>query len=351
MFAKILSFKDLSFIIDGSVPYLIGAGLFIAIFVALKIFVVVIRHRVEKIAGKTKNKIDDVLLEVVLGIKTTLLTAISLYLALQFVPVPAILIQVALILVLSVAIYQGSEIIKIALHFYTNRGVSGNDKKATGAVELLGLIARIILWALGLLLILSNLGIDITSLIAGLGIGGIAVALALQNILGDLFSSFAIYFDKPFEVGDFIIVGDKSGVVKKIGIKTTRITSLQGEEVVFANKELTTAQIQNFKKLKERRKAFNVGVTYDTPAEIVEKIPSMVERVVKEVKGVRFDRAHFMEFADSALLFEVVYFVLSSEYNDYMDANQAIHLGIKKDFDEAKIEFAFPTQTLYVKKD
>ena len=241
--------------------------------------------------------------------------------------------------------------VRIVIHYYIAKRFGGDDDKARGAAELLGLIARIALWVLGFLLILSNFGIDITSLIAGLGIGGIAVALALQNILGDLFSSFAIYFDKPFEIGDFIVVGDKSGIVKKIGIKTTRVTSLQGEEIVFSNKELTTAQIQNFKKLKERRKVFSVGVTYNTPAEVVEQIPSFIEGVIKNIDNVRFDRSHFMEFADSALVFETVYYILSADYNDYMDVNQSIHLGIKKIFDEKGIEFAFPTQTLYVKKD
>jgi len=214
----------------------------------------------------------------------------------------------------------------------------------------LNIIIKIILWIIGLLLILSNLGINITSLVAGLGIGGIAIALALQNILSDLFSSFAIYFDKPFKVGDFIIIGKDMGTVEQIGIKTTRLRALQGEQIVISNQELTSARIQNFKKLSERRVAFELGVVYGTPDDKMKKIPELIEKIIKETKDTRFDRSHFKSFGDFALIFETVYYITSGEYLDYMNAQQEIGLKIKEKFSTEEIEFAYPTQTLFLNK-
>jgi MscS family membrane protein len=179
---------------------------------------------------------------------------------------------------------------------------------------------------------------------------GVAIAFAFQNILEDLFSSFAIVFDKPFKIGDFIIVGDKLGVVEKIGIKTTRIKSLQGEEIVISNKELTSAQVRNFKKMETRRISFSFGVTYQTPTEKLKGIPKTVESIIEETDNVRFDRAHFNEFGDSALLFEVVYYVEGNDYNMYMDAQQQINLKIKESFEKDGIEMAYPTQTIFLQK-
>ena len=200
-----------------------------------------------------------------------------------------------------------------------------------------------------MLLILSNLGIDITSLVAGLGIGGIAFAFAMKNILGDLFSSFAIFFDKPFLPGDFIRVGDQSGTVKKIGIKTTRVQASQGEEIVFSNQELTSTQIHNFKKLKERKIYFSFGVVYETPLKQIKEIPKIVKGIISEISEARFDRAHFNRFDDSALNFDVVYFVETDDYKKYMDIQQKINIEIMEVFEKEKIEMAYPTQVIYQK--
>jgi small-conductance mechanosensitive channel len=241
--------------------------------------------------------------------------------------------------------------VQILIDYVVKKRTKEEDEAgAKAAINLLNLIAKIVLWSFGLLFILSNAGINVTSLIAGLGIGGIAVAFALQNVLNDLFSSFAIYFDKPFVPGDFIIVGDKMGVVQKTGIKTTRIKALQGEEIVISNNELTSSKIQNFKKMEERRVLFNIGVTYDTPTEKLKRIPEMIKGIIEEEKLARFDRAHFNKFADSALSFEAVYYVESSDYAEYMDTNERIHFKLKEIFDNEKIEFAFPTQTIYLEK-
>ena len=182
-------------------------------------------------------------------------------------------------------------------------------------------------------------------------VGGIAIALALQNILGDFFSSLAIYFDKPFKVGDFVVLGDQMGTVKKIGIKTTRIQVPQCEELVVANSELVKSQVRNFGIMQRRRNLQNIGVTYDTPAEKLKQIPDMIKQIVTEQNNTEYDRTHFKTFGDSGLIFEVVYYVLTGDYKEFMDLRQKINLNIVEKFNQEKIEFAFPTQTVYVKGD
>ncbi len=197
---------------------------------------------------------------------------------------------------------------------------------------------------------LDNLGVKISAVVAGLGIGGIAVALAAQAFLGDLFSSFAIFFDKPFEVGDFIIVGDKLGVVEYIGIKTTRLRAIGGEQLIFANHDLTNSRIHNFKKMERRRVVFNLGVIYQTSAEQLRKIPLIVKDIITKQPDVAFDRGHFASFGDFSINFEFVYFVEGADYNKYMDIQQTINLSIYEAFENERIEFAYPTQTLFVSK-
>jgi small-conductance mechanosensitive channel len=187
--------------------------------------------------------------------------------------------------------------------------------------------------------------------VAGLGIGGIAVALAMQNILGDLFASMAIVLDKPFRVGDFIIVNDQPGTVEKVGLKTTRVKSLWGEQLVFANAKLLNSDIKNYKRLQERRIAFGVGVTYETPLEKLRAIPGWLKAAVEAQPDVRFDRAHFKSYGDFSLDFEIVYYVLGPEFNLYMDRQQAINLAIFAKFAAEGVQFAYPTRTLYLRQE
>ncbi len=211
-----------------------------------------------------------------------------------------------------------------------------------------GVLARIAVWTVVLLLALDNLGVRVTALLAGVGIGGIAVALALQNILGDVFASVSILLDRPFEVGDFLVTGDVLGTVERIGLKTTRIRSLSGEQVVVANADLLASRIRNYKRMSERRVVFSLGITYGTPAELVAEVPGLLRAIVDGAAPgrVRFDRAHFQKFGDFALVYEVVYYVLSADYGAYMDIQEAINLGVYRKFAERKIEFAYPTQTI-----
>jgi small-conductance mechanosensitive channel len=217
-----------------------------------------------------------------------------------------------------------------------------------GAVTVFG---RIAIFATTVLLALDNLGLDVTALVAGLGIGGVAIAIASQAILADLFASFSIVFDKPFMVGDFIILDSGyMGTVERVGVKTTRLRSLSGEQIVIANADLLKTRIRNYKQMYERRVVFPFGVTYQTPVEALERIPAMVREAVEALPDTRFDRAHFMAYGDSSLNFEVVYFVQKPDYNVYADRQQAINLALMRKFAAAGIEFAYPTRTLYLQQ-
>jgi small-conductance mechanosensitive channel len=192
------------------------------------------------------------------------------------------------------------------------------------------------------------MGIDITALVAGLGVGGIAVALAAQNILGDLFASWSIVLDKPFLVGDFIIIDGYSGTVEHIGLKTTRLRSLTGEQLIFSNSDLLKCRIRNYKRMQERRIVFSFGVLYETPLEKLKEIPGIVKDIITSIENTRFDRAHFASYGNYSLNFEVVYYVLSSDYTVYMDIQQKINLALFEEFQKKDIVFAYPTQTIYV---
>jgi small-conductance mechanosensitive channel len=218
-------------------------------------------------------------------------------------------------------------------------------------LSVLGFIARVALWSILLLMILDNLGFNITALVASLGIGGIAVALALQNILGDIFASLSIAIDKPFVIGDFIIVDDILGTVEYIGLKTTRLRSLDGEQIVFSNTDLLKSRIRNYKRMYERRVVFGFGIVYQASHEQLKKIPVMAREIIEGLEKTRFDRAHFKEYGESSLNFEVVYFVQDPDYNIYMDIQQSINLSLFERFASEGIEFAYPTRTLYLHRE
>ena len=222
------------------------------------------------------------------------------------------------------------------------------DPGTVAAMDLVGFLLRLVVWTAVLLVLLDNLGVNVTTLIAGLGVGGVAVALAAQNILGDLFSSLSIVLDKPFVVGDFIIIGEYLGSVEHVGLKTTRVRSLSGEQLVFSNTDLLTSRIRNYGRMFERRVVSSLGVTYQTPAAKVRRIPAIIREIVEGQSKVRFDRAHFQTFGESALVFEYVYYVLTPDYNHYMDVQQNVNLALLERLAAEGVEFAYPTQTVFV---
>jgi small-conductance mechanosensitive channel len=228
------------------------------------------------------------------------------------------------------------------------RVTAGIDRAVVGSLAVIGFIVRVLIWALVALLTLDNLGIDVTALVAGLGIGGIAVALALQNVLSDLFASLSITFDKPFVLGDFLIVDDFLGSVEYIGIKSTRLRSLSGEQIVMSNADLLKSRIRNYGRMAERRVVFATRITHETPIDKIERVAPLIREIVEAQRDTRFDRSHFAQHAPSSLDFETVYYVLSADYNRYMDIQQAINLRLHREFDRLGIEFAYPAQKLFV---
>jgi len=335
------------------VQYIYGFFIFLLIYFVLKIFHRYVFKKIEKLSFRTNMDIDDMFVSVIKKIRPSFYLYIAFYFSIKSILVTSTIQGIINAILILFVVYQIMIVLHILVDYILRKKFNKEEEDEStigSAVYMIGKIIKFALWVFAILLVLSNLGINVTSLIAGLGIGGVAIALALQNILGDLFSSFAIYFDKPFKVGDFIVVYDKSGVVEKIGIKTTRIKALQGEEIVISNRDLVSAKIQNFKKMKERRVVFSFGVAYETPTETVRQIPSMISEIINSVSGARFDRSHFYKFDDSALSFETIYYIENSDYNTYMDINQEIHLRIKKLFDEKSISIAYPTRTIYMKQ-
>lgn len=324
---------------------------FLGSFLFFRIFRCYFLKRFKKMANKSKLKFDDFVIKLIEAIKPLSYFLLSLYLSFQFLKVSPLVSRFANAVFMIWLVVQLILLLQVLIDRLLKKYfLSQKEEESKMAIQLIGQILKAVLWIVGLLLVLSNLGVNITSLVAGLGIGGVAVALALQNILGDLFSSFSIYFDKPFQVGDYIVVGQQAGIVQKIGLKTTRLMALQGEQIIISNRELTSTRIQNFRKMQERRVAFNLGLIYDTSLEKLKKIPQIVESIIKKEKDVRFDRAHFISFDDFALSFEVVYYVLSQDYTVYRNLHQNILLGIKEEFTKQGLVMAYPTQTLYLEK-
>jgi len=222
------------------------------------------------------------------------------------------------------------------------------DRALVSSFAIIGVLAKGLIWSIVFLLTLDNLGVNITALVAGLGVGGVAVALATQNILGDLFASLSIALDKPFVVGDFLIVDDFLGSVEYIGIKSTRLRSLSGEQIVISNANLLDSRIRNYGRMAERRVIFTLSVIYETSIELLERIPAEVRRICEAQSDVRFDRSHFSAYGSHSLDFETVYYVLSADYNRHMDIQQAIYLAIYRRFSDLGVEFAYPTQKVLI---
>ncbi|PUU87472.1 MAG: mechanosensitive ion channel protein MscS, partial [Halanaerobium sp.] len=237
------------------------------------------------------------------------------------------------------------DIITYSLKKYWSKKHRSEEQQKVLSITLF--IIKTVVWIIAFLFILDNLNIQITGLITGLGIGGIAIAFAAQNVLTDLFNYFTIFFDKPFDIGDFIIIGDYKGTIEHIGVKTTRIRSLSGEQLIISNTDLVNSRINNYKRMRQRRINFSFGVTYDTPLEKLKKVTGIVEDIIKSIDKTEFDRAHFAEYADSSLLFQVVYYVTDSDYKLYMDIQQQINFKLKENFEELGVSFAFPTQTIH----
>lgn len=303
-----------------------------------------------RFAGKTATELDDIFVKVVTSVRFLFLLFLAAYIASRSLFRSAFVEKFLTATLVLWATYQVIVAVEIFVdHFVAKRNKENGDGNTAG-MHFASVVIKTIIWIFALLTALSSLGINVTSLVAGLGIGGIAVALAAQNILSDLFSSFAIYLDRPFAVGDSIKIGDLIGTVEKIGIKTTRVRAQQGEEIIFPNKNIVSAQIHNLAKMKERRVLLTLSVTYETDDKKLAQIPQWIQKIIENEPNVRFDRSHFKEFGDSALKFETIYFVTSSDYTIYMDAQQNINLAIRDKFKKEKVAMAYPTETIHIAK-
>jgi small-conductance mechanosensitive channel len=308
----------------------------LAIVAGLEVIQRIVIARLSRMAEKTESKLDDYIIAQFKRVGLPVYVFIGLYLATR-----------SLVLSPTIQLLQGIFTYLIARSYLKMRA---DDPNRDTVIRNLSLAVGLVLWLAGAVFVLDNMGIKITGLVAGLGIGGIAVALAAQTVLEDAFSSFSIFLDRPFEIGDFIIVGDLLGVVEHVGFKTTRVRSLHGEQLVFSNKDLTSSRIRNFKRMQERRIVFTIGAVYQTPLSKMQKIPRMIEELFKTVDLGRFDRAHFKAFGDFSLDIEIVYYVLSADYGRYMDIQQEVNFKIMEAFEREGIEFAYPTQTLILEK-
>jgi small-conductance mechanosensitive channel len=271
--------------------------------------------------------------------------AVATYLAMRWLQIPPKVGRAIKTVILVILWWQVGLWLSAAVRHLIDvrRGHELASAEGAASVNILRFVSLLVVWVVALLMLLANLGIEIMPLVAGLGIGGIAVALAVQNVLGDLFASLSIALDKPFRIGDFIITGEEKGTVERIGIKSTHLRSLTGELIVMPNGELLKSRLRNYTNMTERRVVFSVSIVYETPREAVREVPGILERAIRGQPMTRFDRAHFQSMGEYALVFEAVYYVLDREYGPYMDIQQAINDTVMAEFARRGIEFAYPT--------
>lgn len=335
--------------------YMLAGIAFVASFLVLCFFKRVVMLRLKRFAERTRTKADDVAIRALNSVGWPLYIIISLFIGLKFVQLPAAASKALSYALFIVVTFYAVRILHRIIDTGTRLAIErrkgeGEAEGDTAVIDLLGKLLKIALWIIAVVLIFDNLGYDVSALVAGLGIGGIAIAFALQNILRDIFASVSIYLDKPFHVGDSIQIGADVGTVKQIGIKSTRLETLDGDELIVSNKDLTDSRVHNYKRMEKRRAQFTIWVTYRTPIKKLERIPGIITGIIKKAGKADVDRVHLKQLGETSLVFEVVYHVKNADYNDYMDIQQAINLAILKAFQKEKIEFALPSQTVHVSK-
>ncbi len=309
----------------------------------------------QNIASKKTTAIDDRFVDAFQNkIKPfiNLLYFAAFYFSFYQLNIPTILEKYLNIVIIALFIFYTVKVILSIFSYFIENYWIKKERDSTRITALRGIetFLKILIWSIAFIILLDNLGVQISALLAGLGIGGIAIALASQNILGDLFSYFIIFFDRPFEIGDFLNIDNFLGTIENIGIKTTRIRSLGGEEIIFSNTDLVNSRLRNFKRMRKRRVLFNFGVTYQTPLQQLKEIPDIVSSIFQQINGATLDRVHFSSFGDFSLTFEVVYYVNSRDYNQYMNIQQEINLKLKEELEKRSIDFAYPTQTIFLSK-
>ena len=329
--------------------WLIAFGIIVIAFAIIKIVKGPILKILRNWSQKTSSTFDDF---IVIAIEKTLipfLYFVSIFCAIQYLTLNTETNHVIRVAILFIIAFFILRILTSAIRYSIFKFLSKQENSETKQKQAHGLILVLngIVWCMGMVFLINNLGYNVTTIITGLGIGGIAIALAAQAVLGDFFSYFVIFFDRPFEIGDSITTGTEAGSVEYIGIKTTRIRSVSGEQIIFSNKDLTDSRVRNYKRMLRRRILFKIGVTYQTTPEQLKKIPEIIKQAIKSKEKATFDRSHFSGFGDFRLEFETVYYIDVPDYYLYMDIQQSIYLEIFETFAKENIEFAYPTQTLF----
>ena len=317
-----------------------------------RFFSSMIARRVGHWSSSSDTPWDDVVARALLATRTWFFLCLGLGLFVGIVNVPArfhltieAIVRIAIIVQIGIWIQV---ILNSTVDVWREQTELKHNRTALSAIQGIG---RLLVWSIALVVVLSNMGVEVSGLIAGLGVGGVAAALAVQSLLGDVFSALFLFADRPFDIGDFVAVDGKMGVIRYIGWRTTRMASLSGEEIIFPNSDLTRSRIHNYARMKQRRVSFNFGVVYSTSPDMLEKIPGIIQETIQQTTGTEFNRAHFTGFGESALTFEAVFYVVTPMYEDYLDAQQKIMLSILRKLQEHKIELAFPTRTIHVVKD
>jgi small-conductance mechanosensitive channel len=341
---------QLVFLNNTVLAWLTALGIAVGVTLALYVVKRVVVHHLRILAERTETKLDDIAVEALEATRKLVIAIMGLYAGYTFLDMPAstdlFAKRAAIVAGLLQAALWGNAALRAWIRlYYAER--SAEPGRATSAAAV-GFILRLVLWIVIVLMILDNLGVNITTLVASLGIGGIAVALAVQNVLGDLFASLSIVLDKPFVNGDFVIVDKYLGTVEYVGLKTTRIRSLGGEQLIFSNADLLKSRLQNMTRMNRRRVVFSIAVTYDTPRDKLAELPAMLTEIVKAQPDVTFDRAHFQGIGPAAMQFEVVYWVESPDYIRFMDTQQQVLLQIVDGLAARDVRLAYPTQTLHM---
>ena len=321
---------------------IILSGSFLILFL-IKLFII---KQLVKLFKKTKNDYDDLLVRLISKIHAFAYLAIALFIATKYSNLTA-LEDISSKAILVFAFYYGVIFALEILKFFIDKKKTPDNKQS---ITLIHKVLNVVIWLFALLFLLQNFGINITSLITGLGVAGVAFAFAIQNILEDIFAYFTIHFDKPFKVGDFINVGEDFGTVKKIGLKSTRIENLLGDELVFSNRELTETRVHNYKKMEKRRNTITIGVEYSTDFEKLKEIKDILKNITKEIKDIELYAITFDKLNSFSLDFKLIYYVLNGDYNRHLEIQETLNYEIIKAFREKDIHFAFPSQTLYIQK-
>ncbi|MFW5661503.1 MAG: mechanosensitive ion channel family protein, partial [Oceanicaulis sp.] len=330
---------------------LTAAGVAGAIYLLMLVVRMIVHALLKRLGRKDETAFPAIVGRAVGKIGSLFLLLVAVFIAMRLYQVPGVLNDVMRWLVLVAAVLQVSALAQeIAVSLLQRKaaraGQTGSD--ISNAVSVLKWLIIGAIWIITIIVLLDTAGVQVTALIAGLGVGGIAIGLAAQGIFSDLFASLSILFDKPFKKGDFVVFGAISGTVEEIGLRTTRIRSLSGEQISVSNTDLIGERVHNFQRLMRRRFVMTIGVIYQTPADVIEAIPRWIKEDLDKIETLTFDRAHFSGFGDSALNFEIVFWVEAPEYPILMDKRQEAGLAIMRRFEKEGVDFAYPTRTVFI---